>query len=191
MFKDEETKKRYFRDANKNIVRLRMNNAQWTLLENMMHREGWNNRPRFIKHRLFGNDPQLALEEMIREGDAWMIENLLINEVRNLAKSFEFIRAEYIKEMRTVDFGKYEAGEKILKGTRRTFDRLSRKTEDIFGYLRLIAEVLHIDSYFNRESDSMEHDPDKATVKQMEEYNKTVGIESIIYGEETFDSDSL
>ncbi len=72
-------------------IRVRLTPEENTLLETMMEKEEWENTSGFIRHKLFGLDPEKTLKRKMAKGDRKEIEiflkNLLENFNRNLVYS--------------------------------------------------------------------------------------------------------
>lgn len=184
MIKDENLRKQYFQKADKRCVKIRFSPEEMALLETKMKADGWENKSRYIKRKLFGKDVKARINDIIQDGDPWNLENLLIHEARAMAEAYgHFCRAYFgntDKMYRELKIDKISIDKYSYK-TSRSFWKLHNRTEDIFKTIRQIAEVLNVDSYFKSLNEKFKDKKDLTGIELLE-YDAAAEIDDIIHG---------
>ena len=133
------------------MVSIRFSAEEWSALESRMKSEGWENKSRYIKRKLFGKDFDTKFKDLIKKGDPWDMENLMIQEARAMAEAYDRFYKEFFKNndkmYRELKMGKISLDKYSYK-TSQAFWKFHRQTEERFKVMRMVAEVLKVDSYF-------------------------------------------
>lgn len=189
MIKDDNLRKEYFQHANKRRVIIRFSPEEWSSLESRMKSEGWDNKSRYIKRKLFGKDFDTKFKDLIKKGDPWDLENLLIQEARAMAEAYDRFSKEFFKNndkmYRELKMEKITL-DKFSYKTSRAFWKLHRQTEERFKVMRELAEVLKVDSYFKdlgKEYTGNENPESQEFI----EYDAKSQIDDILLGRQSVD----
>lgn len=189
MIKDDNLRKEYYRQANKKRVDIRFAPEELAVLESKMKSEGWENKGRYIKRKLFGKDFDAKLKDMIRKGNPWDLENLMIHEARAMAEAYDRFSKEFFKSndkmYRELKIEKITL-DKFSYKISRAFWKLHRQTEERFKVMREIAEVLKIDSYF-RELGKEYTGNENPNSDEFIEYDAKSQIDDILLGRQSID----
>ena len=157
---DTEDKRAYHAVKNRQLVAVRMNAKEKTLLETMMRKDEWESMSGYIKYKLFGIDPDRRVDELIKRKNTDELVILLKNSVLEVAGSFEYFYVRYNKDMSQLWS---EEGVDIKAWTRATnkwHAEMTKKLEEALMIIRRIATVLGLEEYFRMPSDNMTIDPD-------------------------------
>lgn len=178
---DDEDKKRYMSMKNKNIIYLRINANEKTLLETMMRDEKWTNLSAFVRYKLFGEDAEMRVEKLIEKKEPEDLAILLRNSVLELAQYFLYSYSRYEKDMAQLWKEEGVNMNAWTSATNKWHRNLVKKTENYFDLLRKIASELGLNNYFILPSDSMNPGWD-ASKEELDKVAEQLRLERIAMG---------
>lgn len=97
--KDTKQKKEYFKSKDQMSVRIRLNSEEQSVLNSMMKEEGWENKSGYIKYILFGDDPNIRYNKIVKKKDPNEILMICAMMLRELNMYLNYIRYRYEKDM--------------------------------------------------------------------------------------------
>lgn len=181
-------RKAYSKLTNQNIVRVRMSAKERALLRVQMSADGWTNISAFIRHKLFGFDPDRKVEALIRTKSPDSIALLLRYQLMDLTSQYIYIRYRYDRDMNQLY---REEGVNLKEWTRATnkwHAALVKATNASFVLLRKVAVQLGLNDFLVAESDDMSIDPDNATKEELDALAEQIHMENTALGRpDTFD----
>lgn len=179
---DKEDKKEYFKMKDRNVIRIRMNAKERSLLETAMRAEGWEIVSGFIKYKLFGLNSERKVREMIKKKSTEELVILLRNTVLDLTDNFIYFRFRYDKDMRQLYREEGVDLKKWTGATNRWHSEIAKRTEEALTTIRLIARELGIKEYFDLPSSKMDINPDTASKEELDRLADQLRKERIMMG---------
>lgn len=181
-------RKAYSKLTNQNIVRVRMNAKERALLRVQMNDDGWTNMSAFIRHQLFGLNPDRKIDAIIKTKNPDSIALLLRYQLMDLSSQYIYIRSRYDRDMSQLYS---EEGIDLKKWTRATnkwHAALAKATNASFTLLRKVAVQLGLNDFLVAESDDMSIDLDNATKEELDALAAQIHKENTALGRpDTFD----
>lgn len=164
----KENRNAYFREANKNCLKIRVTPEEKTLLLQQMKAEGWMNITGYIKYKLFGLDPEDKLDKIIETKDAEAVGRLLFNQMLDYTNYYRYVCYRYDKDMTQLYREEGVDLDQWRKATNRWHMTLIKKTEDMLGGIVRISQSIGLNEFFELPSDKMEIDLENATKEEMD-----------------------
>ena len=180
--KKKADRQAYLQLANQNIVRVRMNAKERALLRVQMNDDGWTNMSAFIRHQLFGLNPDRKIDAIIKTKNPDSIALLLRYQLMELTSQYIYIRSRYDRDMSQLY---REEGVDLKKWTRATnkwHAALVKATNASFALLRKVAVQLGLNDFLVAESDDMSIDPDNATKDELDAMAAQIHMENTALG---------
>ena len=145
MIKDDEKRKTYMRAKDSQVIHLRLNAKEKTLLDIDMKNEEWDNISGYIKYKLFGTDVEEKISKLIKKKQPEEIIQLLINELKQLNSLLVFLTFRYDKDMRQLYREEGVNPKEWIDATRPVFLKATAGLKDIFHSNIEIAKALGIE----------------------------------------------
>ncbi len=100
MNKDEILRKAYHKVKNQNTVKIRLNQKEKILLDEMMRKEEWINVSGFIKYKLFGKNIDEKYRRFIKNAPEKSLVEACYTELQYLNSFLAYIEFRYEKDMK-------------------------------------------------------------------------------------------
>ena len=181
-------RKAYSKLTNQNIVRVRMSAKERALLRVQMSAEGWTNMSAFIRHQLFGLNPDRKIDALIKTRSPDSIALLLRYQLMELTSQYIYIRSRYDRDMSQLYKEEGVDLKEWTKVTNKWHAALVKATNASFLLLRKVAVQLGLNDFLVTESDDMSIDPDNATKEELDALAAQIHKENTALGRpDTFD----
>jgi len=178
----KENRNAYFREANKNCLKIRVTPEERTLLSEQMKDEGWTNMTGYVKYKLFGLEPENELEKIIETKNPEPIGRLLLNRILDFSNYYRYVCYRYEKDMSQLYREEGVDIDQWRKATNRWHLTLIKKTEDMLGGIVRVAKSIGLNEFFELPSDKMKIDIDNATKEEMDELAAQIQKEQTALG---------
>ena len=181
-------RKAYSKLTNQNIVRVRMSAKERALLRVQMSAEGWTNMSAFIRHQLFGLNPDRKIDALIKTRSPDSIALLLRYQLMELPSQYIYIRSRYDRDMSQLYKEEGVDLKEWTKVTNKWHAALVKATNASFLLLRKVAVQLGLNDFLVTESDDMSIDLDNATKEELDALAAQIHKENTALGRpDTFD----
>ena len=181
-------RKAYSKLTNQNIVRVRMSAKERALLRVQMSAEGWTNMSAFIRHQLFGLNPDRKIDALIKTRSPDSIALLLRYQLMELTSQYIYIRSRYDRDMSQMYKEEGVDLKAWTKVTNKWHAALVKATNASFLLLRKVAVQLGLNDFLVTESDDMSIDLDNATKEELDALAAQIHKENTALGRpDTFD----
>lgn len=181
-------RKAYSKLTNQNIVRVRMSAKERALLRVQMSAEGWTNMSAFIRHQLFGLNPDRKIDALIKTRSPDSIALLLRYQLMELTSQYIYIRSRYDRDMSQLYKEEGVDLKEWTKVTNKWHAALVKATNASFLLLRKVAVQLGLNDFLVTESDDMSIDLDNATKEELDALAAQIHKENTALGRpDTFD----
>ena len=186
--KQKEDRQAYSKLMNQNIVRVRMTAKERALLRVQMSADGWTNMSAFIRHQLFGLDPDRKVDALVKAKSPDSIALLLRYQLMELTSQYIYIRSRYDRDMSQLYREEGVDLKRWSKATNKWHAALVKATNASFALLRKVAVQLGLNDFLVTESDDMSIDLDNATKEELDALAAQIHKENTALGRpDTFD----
>jgi len=143
--KDAKQKKEYYKSKDRMSVRVRLNSEELSVLNTMMAEHGWENTSGFIKSILFGDDPEMRYDKIVKKKDPNEILMICAMTLRELNMYLNYIRCRYEKDMNQLYREEGVDIKKWIKSTNDPHVKTIQIVADVYAAFKEIANELGIE----------------------------------------------
>lgn len=120
----------------------------------MMKEEGWENKSGFIKYILFGDDPEMRYDKIVKKKDPNEILMICATQLRELNIFLKNIQFQYEKDMNQIYQEESVNIKKWIKSTNDPHVKTIQRINDTYDVFRKIAKCIgvEIDTQIEEES---------------------------------------
>ena len=142
---DKEFKEKYNTAKNSMVLSIRLNAKEQAVLDSMMYFDGWKNKNRYIKKKLFGKKVETKVEQMLFTGHDFDLSVLMLREIQELSRNLDYIGAVYNKSVSNLSKEGADI-RKFIDATRDSHAKVLRRSGELLDLLKQIAERLEINT---------------------------------------------
>ena len=143
--KDTKQKKEYFKSKDQMSVRIRLNSEEQSVLNSMMKEEGWENKSGYIKYILFGDDPEIRYDKIVKKKDPNELLKICAIQLRELNIFLKNIQFRYEKDMNRLNLEESVDINKWIKSTNAPHVKTIRKINNTYDIFRKIAKCIGLE----------------------------------------------
>lgn len=183
----KKSDKKHFKklyDSKKKRLTISMNPHEQSLLDAMMHSEGWENTGGFIKYKLFGMDSNYKYKKMIEKADEILVKKTLIHLMEDLNDQLDYLNARYTKELEDLKISTAMVDAKAISkwvALIKTWnDSIWKKTDMLFRDCQAILKRMDI-LVERKHQDYLRSLPDSVLEEYIRNWNDTSSPEVIEY----------
>lgn len=180
--KDKEESALYNKVKSKFAVHFRLSSTEYSLLQNQMQQEGWDNISGFIRYKLLGLNPEAKVERTFKKQSPDEIGRIFSNSVLELAGNYIYIRQRYERDMQQLYKEDGVDIKKWIAATNQPIKDLSKKTETVLNYCRVFAGMLGLNTYFEMPSQRANIEIDEMSKEELDALSAQIEKELIALG---------
>lgn len=152
--KDEKQKKEYFKQKNRMLIGVRLNSEEMSVLNSMMAEHGWENKAGFIKTILFGDDPEMRYDKIVKKKDPNEILMICVTQLQELNIFLKNIQFRYEMDMNRLNLEESVDIKKWIKSTNDPHVKTIQRINDTYDVFRKIAKCIGIEIDTQTEEES-------------------------------------
>lgn len=152
--KNKTLRKEYYKAKNQTMIGVWLNSEEKSVLNSMMKEEGWENKSGFIKYILFGDDPEMRYDKIVKKKDPNEILMICATQLRELNIFLKNIQFQYEKDMNQIYQEESVNIKKWIKSTNDPHVKTIQRINDTYDVFRKIAKCIgvEIDTQIEEES---------------------------------------